>query len=313
VVRDLKPANIFLAQENGEMTPKVLDFGISGWCRRPPFDPTTDSTLGSPHCPPGSRAATATGRTRGPVLARRHRTRARQACACSQKADTFMGLMYAIAQGTSRRRMHRPTDFERIVLRAMARQKNDRFPSVAALGRALLPFASPRTRTIWEPQFGTMSAPKNQDATVPDLPRMPYEETGGTLGQSASALATGACSARPGLVVPGQRRGTASGSWPHRRRIKLVSYSKNSRPRRRGQVVGRAAAAVSVKSPGRCQHRVDSRAIGTGEFTSTFKADGKRHTAPHRGGPRDARSSSTACRRRPRRWRSRSSGEPTKR
>jgi len=297
--RDLKPANIFLAQGwNGQMTPKVLDFGISKVVQETaPSDLTTDSTfLGSPHYV-------------SPELARGDRNLDGRADQYSlgvilyegatgvrpfaKKADTFMGLMYAIAQGDfDAPHVHRPglpSDFERVILRAMARQKNDRFPSVGALGRALLPFASPRTRTIWEPQFGTMSAPKNQDVTVPDLPRTPYEETGGTLGQSASALGTGALpGGRPlGLAWWSLASVTALlfGLGLTFGATRLVSYSKNLESSSdEGEVVeGVGASAgsytVSVKvTPVDASIELDGRQIGSGGFTSTFKADGKRHT-----------------------------------
>ncbi|MBK7585383.1 MAG: serine/threonine protein kinase [Myxococcales bacterium] len=305
VHRDLKPANIFLAQGwSGELTPKVLDFGISKVVQEAaPSDLTTDSTfLGSPHYV-------------SPELARGDRDLDGRADQYSlgvilyegstgvrpfaQKADTFMGLMYAIAQGDfPAPHTHRPglpIDFERIVLRAMARQKNDRFPNVAALGRALLPFASPRTRTIWEAQFGAMSSPVHPDVTVPDLQRVPYEETGGTLGQSASALRTGAePAARPlgmawwtlasvaaALVGLGVTFGAS----------KLVSMAKNRDGGNdevevvEGLGVSSQSYTVSVKvKPEAASIELDRRVIGTGGFTSTFKSDGKTHklviTAP---------------------------------
>ena len=297
--RDLKPANIFLAKGwSDDVTPKVLDFGISKIVQDPaPSDLTTESTfLGSPHYV-------------SPEVARGDRnldTRADQyslkiilyegstgARPFARKAGSFMGLMYAIAQGDFEPpHVHRPglpADFERIVLRAMASQKGERFPSVGALGRALLPFASPRARTIWEARFGAMSAPSTREVTVPDLPRAPFEETGGTLGRSASALSTGG-------VPPARPLGLAWWSLSSAAALllglglsfgasKLVSHTKNSSASHdEGEVVvgvGASSSTYTVElkvTPTEALIELDGRAVGSGALSSTFRADAKRHT-----------------------------------
>jgi serine/threonine-protein kinase len=43
--------------------------------------------------------------------------------------------------------------FEAVVVKAMASTPDDRYPTVTALGAALLPFASTRTRAVWAPLF----------------------------------------------------------------------------------------------------------------------------------------------------------------
>lgn len=228
VHRDLKPANIFLAQIwNGEVQPKVLDFGISKVMEDAPGELTTDSTfLGSPHYV-------------SPELARGDKQldgRADQysmgvilyegLCGVrpfAEKADTFMSLMFAIGSGEfPPPRTKRPDispELEAIVLRAMAKQKTDRFPSVGVLGRVLLPYASPRARMIWEPALGDPSLPPSSGPTpshssprssIPSLSHLPnsvapavteqntvfagprssisFEESQGTLGRSASEI-----------------------------------------------------------------------------------------------------------------------------
>ena len=298
VHRDLKPANIFLARGwNDDVSAKVLDFGISKIVEDAPSELTTDSTfLGSPHYV-------------SPELARGERNLDARADQYSlgvilyegatgvrpfaTKADTFMGLMYAIAQGDfDPPHLHRPglpTDFERVILRAMAGQKSDRFPSVGALGRALLPFASARTRTIWEPRFGAMSAPKLQEATVPDLPRAPFEETGSTLGQSAAALATGATRAPRPLGLAWWSLASAAalllGGGVTFGASQLVSHSKNrDSSGAEGEVVeglgpSGGSYTLSVRAtPADATLELDGRVIGSGALSSTFKADAKRHT-----------------------------------
>ncbi len=298
VHRDLKPANIFLARGwNDDLSAKVLDFGISKIVEDAPSELTTDSTfLGSPHYV-------------SPELARGERNLDARADQYSlgvilyegatgvrpfaTKADTFMGLMYAIAQGDFEPpHLHRPglpIDFERVILRAMAGKKSDRFPSVGALGRALLPFASPRARTIWEPRFGAMSAPKHQDLTVPDLPRAPFEETGGTLGQSAASLATGTTRRPQPLGMAWWSLASIAalllGVGVSFGASRLVSHAKNrdSGDSEAEVVEGLGAAggsyAVRVRViPTDAKLELDGRVIGGGTLSSTFKADAKRHT-----------------------------------
>jgi hypothetical protein len=294
VHRDLKPANIFLAHGyHGDVTPKVLDFGISKVVRDASSELTADSTfLGSPHYV-------------SPELARGDRDldgRSDQYSlgvilyeGCSgvrpfaHRADSFMSLMYAIAQGDCPPpRAHRldiPVELERIVMRAMARERNDRFPSVGALGRALLPFASPRARTIWEPAFGNSSPPKYQEATVPDRVRPALEDTNGTLGRSAATR-----SASPGRA--GRPLGALwwmlsaftallLGLGTALAVAKAVSYTKN---RDTGVEEGGVEAVqaqqpttynVSVQVvPADADIEVDGRPQGKGSFSGTYKLEG---------------------------------------
>jgi serine/threonine-protein kinase len=52
-----------------------------------------------------------------------------------------------------------PAELDGIVLRAMSRNPADRYPSVHALGAALLTFASPRTWAVWGAEFCGFDAP----------------------------------------------------------------------------------------------------------------------------------------------------------
>jgi CRP-like cAMP-binding protein/tRNA A-37 threonylcarbamoyl transferase component Bud32 len=67
-------------------------------------------------------------------------------------------LMVLIARGgakpASARRPGLPPAFDAVVMRAMSVSRDDRFPSVRDLGRALLPFASPFQQATWEREFG---------------------------------------------------------------------------------------------------------------------------------------------------------------
>jgi tRNA A-37 threonylcarbamoyl transferase component Bud32 len=199
VHRDLKPANVFVTRGwNGETQTKVLDFGISKVvCEPTPSALTTDSTfLGSPHYV-------------APELARGERVIDGR---CDQysigvilyegssgvrpfahRTETFMSLMYAIAQGDfPPLRAHLPDvcrEFEAIVERAMSLQPSQRYASLQAMGRALLPLGGARARLLWAPTFfaGRAALPPPAIGAEPVSPQV-LEESQGTLGQSASEI-----------------------------------------------------------------------------------------------------------------------------
>lgn len=74
------------------------------------------------------------------------------------EGETLFEVMKNISEARSTRpsqlRPDLPPGFEAIVLRAMALEPTTRFPSVHALGAALLPFASMKRRVIWTDYFG---------------------------------------------------------------------------------------------------------------------------------------------------------------
>jgi eukaryotic-like serine/threonine-protein kinase len=297
VHRDLKPANIFLARGLSDVIPKVLDFGISKVVQdQAPAELTTDSTfLGSPFyvSPEVARGdrnvdARSDQYSLGVILYE-------GACGVrpfAQRADTFMALMFAIAQGDfPPPHVHRPglpMDFERVVLRAMARSRGDRFPSVGALARAVLPFASPRSRTIWEPAFMSVSAPLEQGATAPDLPRAPFEETGGAISRSAHEGTGTAARPHPlgmlwwslaGAVALLAGVGVALGA------SRAVVFYKNGEgpPAREGEVEAANAGPQSYQvkldaSPANALIELDGRSTTVGTFSASFSKLGHGHT-----------------------------------
>lgn len=201
VHRDLKPANIFLTTGYaGGLHPKVLDFGISKiLADEEPSALTTDSTfLGSPHyvSPEQARGERVIdGRADQYSIGVMLYEASSGVRPFAHRAQTFMSLMYAIAQGDyPPPRAHRPDlspEFEAIVLKAMSRDADARFASLGDLGRALLPFASERARLLQEPVFSGMapSALSAPDNTVVEPPRFQLEESHGTtLGRSVSEI-----------------------------------------------------------------------------------------------------------------------------
>ncbi len=159
--RDIKPDNIFLARSrHDQITPKLLDFGISKLTDAQEAKNLTGggTLLGTPM-----------------YMSPEAATRAKHIDARSDQyslgvilyeastghdpfdGDTLYTLFQAIVAGRfAPPRVYQPElpqAFEALVCRAMATEPEFRFPSVAALGRALLPFAPPRDCVIWGPAF----------------------------------------------------------------------------------------------------------------------------------------------------------------
>ena len=165
VHRDLKPQNIFLATGHHGVEPKVLDFGISKSSDSEVSGLTsTGSVIGTPHylAPEQIKdARLATGASDqyalGVILYR-----------CLANAPPFEGdSIFAVLQAIvtemptplRERRPGLPEGLERLVARAMNPLPRERFATVRGLGHALLPYASPRTRVIWEDTVTPDAAP----------------------------------------------------------------------------------------------------------------------------------------------------------
>jgi eukaryotic-like serine/threonine-protein kinase len=160
--RDIKPSNIFVARSwNGEITPKILDFGLSKLLDvAPQAGLTTDAHfVGTPQYA-------------SPELIRDHRTADRQSDQYALGVVLYEGLTgrrpypdnrmflehaMAVCKGEFPRprqlRSDLPIEIEEVVLKAMALRPQDRHTSMRALGFALLPYASDRGRVIWGPSF----------------------------------------------------------------------------------------------------------------------------------------------------------------
>lgn len=318
VHRDLKPANIFVTRDwNGEAHPKVLDFGISKIvCEPAPSVLTTNSTfLGSPHYV-------------APELARGERVvdgrcdqysigvilyeGASGVRPFAHRAETFMSLMYAIAQGDSRPlRSQLPdvsAEFEAIVRRAMSRQPSERYASLQAMGRALLPLSGARARTLWTPTFFGGRRSQSPPATPGSEPTQPHvlEELQGTLHQSVSEIDEAPAQSqrrRPleWVVAGGLALLFASALWVGGRRWWRRSISTSgvqalpaARPRSKAPTASSnpdpPAAPVPKASPvpksfvaklrvhpQAAEIELDGRRASVGTFTRTFKMNGTEH------------------------------------
>jgi hypothetical protein len=288
--RDLKPSNIFLARAwNGEVVPKVLDFGISKLVHESgQTSLTADSAfVGTPHyASPEVMQGDKTTDTRsdqysiGVVLY--------EGCTgmkpLAQKGDNFVALALAACAGEfpppRAVRPDVPPEFEAIVLRAMALRRKERFTSMRALGEALLPFASERVRMIWSPTFAKPSA---RDAAameqtaptglVPNLAvrgPMPLDGSvgGASLGTVPPRTNLGAMIAAIGIGVSVLAL-TTGGFFFYR-----------SRARQPEPIVFPQATTFDVSitaTPDDATFELDGVAVGKGTLAKTFPRDGRRH------------------------------------
>jgi serine/threonine-protein kinase len=194
--RDLKPENIFLARGRiGGIEPKVLDFGISKLTSNGGGNTLaltgTGASMGTPYYIAPEQVRSASG-----VDARSDQYALGAIiyeCMTGRRAhqgETIYEVIRSVGEGSfPPPRAHRPdlpVEIEQVILRAMALDPARRFPSARALGRALLPFASPGPRAQWaaameggEPD----SLPSAQRPTQAQLAQSPLVESqpGGTV------------------------------------------------------------------------------------------------------------------------------------
>ena len=118
-----------------------------------------------------------------------------------------------------------PPPFEAVILKALANRPDDRFPTVHAMGRALLPFASPKGRMMWVDYFDRGQTPG----------------LAGTQAQGFAPAAWPATMAVPGMLHghPGMPAGdTRSGVRP------VSVMGSNELLRRKGSGTRKAALLV---------------------------------------------------------------------
>src|SRR5262245_53683032 len=158
VHRDLKPQNIFLAEmRDGSIHTKVLDFGIS---KRPASSAITSSgmILGSPsYFAPeqvsDQKAISPASDQYALGVILYECVTGLLPFAGSNLAAIFQAIASGSYQPAHVARPDLPEGFERVIARAMSLTPGDRYRSVKEMGRALLEFAAPRTRLVWEGHF----------------------------------------------------------------------------------------------------------------------------------------------------------------
>ncbi len=170
--RDLKPDNIVLAREtDGTIVPKLIDFGVSKLLDVSHGTTAAGSVLGTPHY---MAPEVILQRTELDPRADQYAIGVLlYECLCGQvpfDAGSLFELMNLIVSGVYvRPNVYRPgltPALEAIVVRAMATEPADRFPTLKALGAALLPFASTRTRLQYGPAFGIQDGSDPSDENL---------------------------------------------------------------------------------------------------------------------------------------------------
>lgn len=160
VHRDIKPANVFLARAaNGGDNPVLLDFGVAKELDDAASDLTqSQSWLGTPTYMSPEQI-----RQSKDVTARSDQWSfavVLYECLVGERpfeADVLLDLMKAITGDTppspNAKRPSVPSELSDVVMRALSRDPSARFPSMLALGEAMLPFASEQVRSWWRPRF----------------------------------------------------------------------------------------------------------------------------------------------------------------
>ncbi|MEM9696660.1 MAG: serine/threonine-protein kinase, partial [Myxococcota bacterium] len=156
VHRDVKPQNVLVVHDHlGTPCPKVLDFGIAK-VTEPGHDELTrsDSFIGTPEY-----MAPEQGRGKRNIDGRADQfsvAAIAYQCLTGRKlyeAESFLAMIHAVATGDfsppSEVGIKLPEGFEDVLLRALARNPDDRYETIEAFGRDLLPFAEAKVQRRW--------------------------------------------------------------------------------------------------------------------------------------------------------------------
>ena len=253
VHRDLKPQNIFICKTHmGGTVPKVLDFGISKVVDAEAAALThSGMMMGTPYylSPEQIIQNLADHRSDqyalGVIL---------YECATGRRpheAETLYGILNSITQGSYPRpralRPEMPETFEAIILRALSQDASRRFPSVHALGAALMAFASNKQRMIWADYY--LSVPMGDSTDFhPPVVAPSAGKSGSTelLRNEGSGSMHNATRMLPEATPSGQRRPSQSRTD----RVAAVDADEDViaslQGRSKGKTVGAVAAAVVV-------------------------------------------------------------------
>ena len=236
VHRDLKPENLFVTSREGAAFVKVLDFGISK------FEPQRTGALGvtaegavmgTPYyMPPEQVRGDGTIDHRADIYALGIILYECSAGARPYEAETLTQLAILIHEGKARPLRERvpslPEDFCRIVHRAMATSREDRFATAPDLLQALAPFrgrteaaervvvrpSAPAPGTAQSSRPAAMTTTTAMAETVP-TPALPAAKASAPRAGSAAAVAAGAVLVMVGaFVVYEAARGPSGGAGP---------------------------------------------------------------------------------------------------
>jgi len=201
--RDLKPQNIFLSRGPwGEAIPKVLDFGVSKLVddREAVALTGTQAMLGtvtymSPEQARGARGVDARSDQYAIGLILYEMVTGARA----HPGESALEILHHIASGifvpprTARPEL--PVAMEAVLLRCLAAQPHDRYPSLRALGQALLPHAGDKARAAFADGFRDSLAASEAAPSAGRTMVLPPSASPPPAGESrATALGVGAAS-----------------------------------------------------------------------------------------------------------------------
>lgn len=180
VHRDIKPDNIFVATIRGGVRPVLVDFGISKWMDGAGSALTKTSTaMGTPlYMAPEQLEDSRNIDGRVDVYAIAIVIYEMLCGAAPFAADSMASLLLSISRGEyiplAQKRPELDPAFVAVITRAMAFRRDDRFATAAEFARALLPFASPSVRTLYEKelrQTRRIPEPAQTATSVPPSPK----------------------------------------------------------------------------------------------------------------------------------------------
>ncbi len=173
--RDIKPENIFVARRPPREHPVLLDFGISKLDTSAPVQSLTASgeIVGTPAfiAPEVATSGMDKFTARSDQYAVGVTLYLVATGHLPYDGESLTAMLGLIALGgaktASAHRPSLPPAFDALVLKAMALVPEERFPSVRALGNALLPFASDVARSLWRADFQVYGADRSTMQFVP--------------------------------------------------------------------------------------------------------------------------------------------------
>jgi serine/threonine-protein kinase len=173
VHRDLKPSNLFVVRlADGTLSVKVLDFGISKLAGRDPTDAAITSTaalLGSPlYMPPEQMRSARDVDARSDIWALgallHELIAGKPPFSGTSLAEVMASVLDGAPQSLRASLPDAPVELESVIAKCLQKQREYRYPNIAALANALLPFAPPRGRLSVERIEGLLRA-SGVDAT----------------------------------------------------------------------------------------------------------------------------------------------------
>lgn len=168
--RDIKPSNIMVTSDGaGDLAPKILDFGIAKLTAREKQDLTVSaSLLGTPQYMPPEQARglkDLDGRTDQFAAAAvlYHMLTGHMLYSGESLLDIIIKVLAGSFPSLQNERPDLPPGLAAVIERALATEREDRYPSMTDFGRELLRYASDRTSRRWSDHF-EVAAPETADA-----------------------------------------------------------------------------------------------------------------------------------------------------